>query len=214
MFTSRSEFRISSRSDNADLRLTAMGREASVVSDERWTHFSETKAQIDELSQLLENTRYTSNQWSRMGFQTRVDTSYRSGLDMLCVEGINIDSLIPHITSPNGITYTSSSFDPEIKKRVTIEAQYAPYVKRQSLMAEKFRREERMLLPSNMDYSAVHGLSTEERQALERVRPENIGMLRRIEGITPSGAVRIMMYLRKGRLLAATEDEVREMASV
>ncbi|KAL3703354.1 Mitochondrial Translation Optimization [Talaromyces marneffei ATCC 18224] len=214
MFTSRSEFRISSRSDNADLRLTAMGREASVVSDERWAHFSETKAQIDELSQLLANTRYTSNQWSRLGFQTRVDTSYRSGLDMLCVDGIDIDSLIPHITSPSGIAYTSASFDPEIKKRVTIEAQYAPYVKRQSLMAEKFRREERMLLPSNMDYSAVHGLSTEERQALERVRPENIGMLRRIEGITPSGAVRIMMHLRKGRLLTATDAEVREMAAV
>ncbi|OKL56836.1 Mitochondrial translation optimization protein 1 [Talaromyces atroroseus] len=214
MFTSRSEFRISSRSDNADLRLTRMGREASVVSDKRWTHFSETKAQIDELSALLDGTRFTSNQWSRMGFQTRVDTSYRSGLDMLCLDGVHIDQLIPYITTTNGGGYSASSFDPEIKKRVTIEAQYAPYVKRQSLMAEKFKREEKMLLPPDLDYSTVHGLSTEEKQALERVRPESIGMLRRIEGITPTGAIRLLMHIRKReRLSSENEDVIRELAA-
>jgi tRNA uridine 5-carboxymethylaminomethyl modification enzyme len=208
MFTSRSEFRISSRSDNADLRLTAIGREASIVSDKRWDHFSETKAQIDELSRLLEETRFTSNQWSRMGFQTRVDTSYRTGLDMLCLDGANIDLLIPYITAKNGSDYTATSFHSEIKKRVTIEAQYAPYVKRQALMAEKFLREEKMLLPPDLDYSNVHGLSTEEKQALERVRPESIGMLRRIEGITPTGAVRLLMHIRRMERLPADNENV------
>jgi tRNA uridine 5-carboxymethylaminomethyl modification enzyme len=215
MFTSRSEFRISSRSDNADLRLTSMGREASIVSDQRWAHFSETKAQIDELSALLDGTRFTSNQWSRMGFQTRVDTSYRSGLDMLCLDKIHIDQLIPHITAINNSGgYSASSFDPEIKKRVTIEAQYAPYVERQSRMAEKFNREEKMLLPPDLDYSTVHGLSTEEKQALERVRPENIGMLRRIEGITPTGAIRLLMHIRqRERLPRENETIIRELAA-
>ncbi|KAH8689644.1 glucose inhibited division protein A-domain-containing protein [Talaromyces proteolyticus] len=213
MFTTRSEFRISARSDNADLRLTAMGRAASVVSDKRWTHFSETKRQIDELQSLLDNTKFTSNQWSRLGFPTRVDTSYRSALDMLCLKGVYIDQLIPHIVSPNGTAYSTSSFPADIRKRVTIEAQYAPYVTRQNQMAEKFKREENMLLPADLDYTAVHGISTEERQILERVRPESIGMIRRIEGITPSGALRLMMHVRRLDRAATVDQDLATLTS-
>lgn len=197
MFTSRSEYRISTRSDNADLRLTAMGRAAGIVSDKRWQHFSETKAQIEELKTLLENTKFSSAQWSRKGFNTRVDTSIRSALDLLCLNGTDIDALIPHIESPTGTVYTPVSFPPEIKERVAIEARYAPYVKRQAIMAQKFQREENLHLPPDLDYSKVHGLSTEERQALERVRPESVGMARRIEGVTPAGALRLLMHVRK-----------------
>ncbi|KAL1992916.1 hypothetical protein VTN49DRAFT_3672 [Thermomyces lanuginosus] len=201
MFTSRSEFRISARSDNADLRLTPRGRVAGVVSDARWRHFTNTKAQIEELKGLLENTVMTSSQWSRMGFPTRVDTSFRSALEMLCVKQVSIDQLIPHIARPDGVGagYTPSSFPEEIKRRVTIEAQYAPYVRRQTLLAQRFAREENMQIPRDLDYSKVHGLSTEERHALERVRPENLGMARRIEGVTPAGALRLMMHLRRNR---------------
>ncbi|CRG88793.1 tRNA uridine 5-carboxymethylaminomethyl modification enzyme MnmG [Talaromyces islandicus] len=206
MFTTRSEFRISARSDNADLRLTAMGREASVVSDKRWEHFVETKGQIDHLWSLLKNTKFTSNYWSRLGFPTRVDTSYRSALDMLCLKGVSVESLIPHIESTSGITYSAASFPAEIRKRVTIEAQYAPYVTRQTLMAERFKREENMLLPADLDYSTVHGISTEERQILARVRPESIGMMRRIEGITPAGALRLMMHVRQTERLVEQPD--------
>ncbi|KAL1964223.1 hypothetical protein VTN77DRAFT_7181 [Rasamsonia byssochlamydoides] len=210
MFTSRSEFRISTRSDNADLRLTPMGRAAGIVSDKRWRHFSETKAQIEELKSLLENTKMSSTQWSRKGFNTRVDTSIRSALDLLCLNGTDIDSLIPHIESPSGTVYTPASFPPEIKERVAIEGRYAPYVERQAIMAEKFQREENLLLPPDLDYSKVHGISIEERQALERVRPESIGMARRIEGVTPAGALRLLMHVRKlgGR---AEESEAAAM---
>jgi tRNA uridine 5-carboxymethylaminomethyl modification enzyme len=212
MFTTRSEFRISARSDNADLRLTAMGREASVVSDKRWNHFAETKAQIDELWSLLENTRFTSNHWSRLGFPTRVDTSYRTALDMLCLKGVSVESLMPYIeSSARGTTYSASSFPAEIRKRVTIEAQYAPYVTRQNLMAERFKREENMLLPPDLDYATVHGISTEERQILGRVRPESIGMMRRIEGITPTGALRLMMHVRQTERLG--EERQQDIAS-
>ncbi|KKA23283.1 Mitochondrial translation optimization protein (Mto1) [Rasamsonia emersonii CBS 393.64] len=194
MFTSRSEYRISTRSDNADLRLTEMGRAAGIVSDKRWQHFTDTKAQIEELKTLLENTKFSSAQWSRKGFNTRVDTSIRSALDLLCLNGTDIDSLIPHIESPTGTVYTPASFPPEIKERVAIEGRYAPYVKRQAIMAQKFQREENLHLPPDLDYSKVHGLSTEERQALERVRPESVGMARRIEGVTPAGALRLLMH--------------------
>jgi tRNA uridine 5-carboxymethylaminomethyl modification enzyme len=195
MFTSRSEYRISTRADNADLRLTRMGREAGVVGDRRWSHFTDTEGQIRELERILENTKFSSFQWSRKGFPVRIDTSIRSGLDMLCLDGVEIDSLIPHIESATA--FNPASFPPEIRARVAIEGRYAPYVKRQMLMAKKFQQDENLLLPRDLDYSKVYGISTEERHALERVRPESIGMARRIEGVTPTGALRLLMHVRK-----------------
>ncbi|BDD56308.1 Mitochondrial Translation Optimization [Monascus purpureus] len=197
MFTTRSEYRISTRSDNADFRLTRMARDAGFVSDKRWNHFTDSEAEIKELQSLLANTRLTSSAWSRKGFKVRVDTSFRSALDLLCLDEVDIDSLIPHIESPSGTAYTPSSFAPEIRTRVAIEGRYAPYVKRQEAMARKFQQDENLLLPADLDYSKIHGISFEERQALEQVRPVSIGMARRIEGVTPAGALRILMHVRR-----------------
>lgn len=208
MFTSRSEYRISTRADNADLRLTRMGREAGVVGDRRWSHFIDTEGQIRELQNLLESTKMSSFQWSRKGFPVRVDTSIRSGMDMLCLDGVDIDSLIPHIESSTA--YSPASFAPEIRARVAIEGRYAPYVKRQALMARKFQQDENLLLPRDLDYSKVHGISTEERHALERVRPESIGMARRIEGVTPAGALRLLMHVRRSSPDLLNNDKLGE----
>ncbi|CDM37481.1 hypothetical protein DTO013E5_7717 [Penicillium roqueforti] len=197
MFTTRSEYRISTRSDNADLRLTRMARDAGVVSDKRWRHFSDTEAQIQELQTLLGNTKLSSSAWSRKGFKVRSDTSIRSALDILCLDGIDINTLIPIIESP-GKTYTQFSFAPEILTRVAIEGRYAPYMKRQEKMAERFQQDENLLLPGDLDYSQVHGISNEERQVLERVRPISVGMAKRIEGVTPVGALRLLMHVRRG----------------
>ncbi|GIC88566.1 tRNA modification protein MTO1 [Aspergillus udagawae] len=197
MFTARSEYRISTRSDNADLRLTRMARNAGVVSDRRWRYFTDTEAQIKELQDLLANTKLSSTIWSRKGFKTRTDSSVRSALDLLCLDGVDIDALIPHIESPSGMAYTPSSFDPIIRTRVSIEGRYAPYVKRQEAMARKFLQDESLILPPDLDYSKVQGISTEERQALERVRPVSVGMARRIEGVTPAGALRLLMHVRR-----------------
>ncbi|KAJ9483258.1 hypothetical protein VN97_g10147 [Penicillium thymicola] len=198
MFTTRSEYRISTRSDNADLRLTRMAREAGVVSDKRWSHFSETETQIQELQTLLGNTKLSSSAWSRKGFKVRSDTSIRSALDILCLDGTDINTLIPIIESPTGTAYTPSLFSPEILTRVAIEGRYAPYLKRQDKMAERFQQDENLLLPADLDYTQVHGISNEERQVLQRVRPVSVGMAKRIEGVTPVGALRLLMHVRKG----------------
>lgn len=195
MFTTRSEYRISTRSDNADLRLTRKAREAGVVSDQRWRHYSDTEAQITELQSLLANTKLSSTAWSRKGFRVRADTSIRSALEILCLDGVDINTLIPHIESG---AYTPASFAPDILTRVAIEGRYAPYLKRQEKMAKRFQQDENMLLPAELDYSLIHGISNEEKQALERVRPASVGMARRIEGVTPAGALRLLMHVRKG----------------
>ncbi|KAJ5715150.1 uncharacterized protein N7483_012331 [Penicillium malachiteum] len=197
MFTSRSEYRISTRSDNADLRLTRMAREAGVVLDKRWRHFTDTEAQIQELQSLLANTKLSATAWSRKGFKVRSDTSIRSALEILCLDGADINALIPHIESAYGISYVPDSFDPEIRTRVAIEGRYAPYLKRQEKMARRFQQDENLLLPADLDYSTIHGISTEEKQALQRVRPVSVGMARRIEGVTPDGALRLLLHVRK-----------------
>ena len=199
MFTTRSEYRITTRSDNADLRLTRLAREAGFVSDNRWRHFTDLEAQIHELQSLLERTRFTSATWARKGFKVRIDTSVRSALDLLCLDGVGVDALIPHIgtSSPASPAYTPASFAPTVQTRVGIEGRYSPYVKRQESMARKFQHEENLLLPADLDYSKIHGISTEEREALEYVRPVSVGMARRIEGVTPAGAVRLLMYARR-----------------
>lgn len=199
MFTTRSEYRISTRSDNADLRLTRMAREAGVVSDNRWSHFSDTEAQIQELQTLLANTKLSSSAWSRKGFKVRDDTSIRSGLDLLVLDTTDIDSLIPTMESATGTAYTAASFAPEIRTRVAIEGRYAPYLKRQEKMAMRFEKDENLLLAPDLDYSQVTGISNEERQVLERVRPVSVGMAKRIEGVTPVGALRLLMHVRKNR---------------
>ena len=204
MFTTRSEYRITTRSDNADLRLTRMAREAGIVSDKRWHHFTDIEAQIQQLQTLFENTRLTSSAWTRKGFKTRTDTSVRSALDLLCLDGVDVDSLIPHIqpqssstTTTASPTYTPSSFLPTVRTRVGIEGRYSPYAKRQAIMAQKFQNEENLSIPADLDYSKIHGISTEERQALEQVRPVSVGMARRIEGVTPQGTLRLLMHVRR-----------------
>ncbi|KAL5334807.1 glucose inhibited division protein A-domain-containing protein [Aspergillus crustosus] len=211
MFTARSEFRVTTRADNADLRLTRIAREAGIVTDKRWSHFSDTEGQIDELVSLLLNTKLSATAWSRKGIKVRLDGTYRSGLDLLCLDLVDIDSLIPHIDGPSGTAYTASSFAPEVRRRVSIQGRYAPYVERQERTALKFRRDETLFLPPDLDYTAIHGISTEERQVLQRVRPVSIGMARRIEGVTPEGALRLLLHLRKHgglsrEILAGTAD--------
>ncbi|EEP78240.1 tRNA uridine 5-carboxymethylaminomethyl modification enzyme GidA [Uncinocarpus reesii 1704] len=206
MFTTRSEYRISTRADNADLRLTEMGRAAGVITDKRWKHFSETKEQLVELQTLLENTKYPSTIWSRKGFRVHTDSSLRSAFDLLCLNNANIDTIIQHLTSPTGLPYTTDSFDPKIKARIAIEGTYSPYVKRQANSARIFARDEALLLPPDLDYSKIHGLSTEERHALERVRPESVGMARRIEGVTPSGALKLLLHVRRAGAWGSMED--------
>lgn len=196
MFTTRSEYRVSTRADNADLRLTAKGQAAGVISDKRWRHFNDTSEQLSRLQYLLENTKHPSVIWSRKGFHMRTDSNVRSAFEALCTHGVSIDDIIPHISTA-GEPYTPSSFSREVKDRVAIEGHYAPYIKRQAARVRMFARDESLQLPQDLNYSAVSGLSMEEKAALEKVRPESVGMARRIEGVTPTGALKLLLHLRK-----------------
>ena len=192
MFTSRSEYRMSARADNADLRLTAKGRDAGIVGDQRWRFFCDLSKGMHELQTLLEEHRMSSQGWIARGFHVHQDSSLRSAYDILRLTGVTMDSLstqLPQIMS----------FSPKVKERVGIKAVYAPYVAQQKAAIGLFERDEQLRLPTDLDYAGIHGLSTEEKRVLETIRPESVGMARRCEGVTPAGALRLLAFVQGAR---------------
>ena len=206
MFTSRSEYRMSARADNADQRLTRKGRHVGVVGDRRWDAFLDLSAEMQKLQQLLESTRFGSAGWSAKGFQVHHNSARRSAYDLLRLTGVSIDSLTTHVP-------LISSFSAQSKHRVGIEAVYAPYVLQQQASISVFERDEQLKLPVDLDYSNIHGLSFEERRVLEVVRPESVGMARRCEGVTPSGALRLLAYVRGAKEKRRRQSAWEEVAA-
>ncbi|KAL9015020.1 MAG: hypothetical protein Q9173_000352 [Seirophora scorigena] len=204
MFTSRSEYRMSARADNADLRLTTKGRNAGIVGDKRWRRFKSTVAGMKDLQTLLENIKLKPGEWITKGFQMDPLGRPRTAFDMLRVTGVSAASLLPHFSS-------IASFPPDIQNRVSIESVYAPYVKQQQAQINIFEREEALQLPHDLDYNRIHGLSTEERRALEIARPGSVGMARRCEGVTPSGALRLLAFVRRAKQVDRQQAMMEEI---
>ncbi|KAH6661260.1 glucose inhibited division protein A-domain-containing protein [Truncatella angustata] len=190
MFTSRSEYRMSHRADNADLRLTEKGREWGVVGDERWSHFTDTRAQMDELTERLQSYTLTAPNWIAAGFKARSDTKHRSALEILRLAGVKLSDLRDRIPEVDG-------YSAIIQSRVGIEAVYAPYVAMQRTEQALFAKDESLRLPTDLDYDSIIGLSFHEKAVLSATRPENLGQARRIEGVTPAGCVRLLGFVTR-----------------
>ncbi|KAI9714806.1 MAG: Mitochondrial Translation Optimization [Bogoriella megaspora] len=204
MFTSRSEYRMSARADNADLRLTRKGREAGVVGEKRWASFSDTIGEMEELQRLLENTKLSTSAWVEAGFPVSIDPQHRSAFELLRMSSVTTETLIPKIPE-------IKSFSPYVRERIDIEGVYEPYVAQQKASIASFLRDEKLHLPKDLDYENVSGLSVEEKAVLAKMKPESVGMARRIEGVTPHGALRLLAFV-KGESKARAQKEAWQLA--
>lgn len=201
MFTTRSEYRMSCRSDNADLRLTEKGRNAGIVTDKRWGSFTAARQDMIELQNHLDHDKIATQKWLSLGFNVRIDSTQRSGYDMLRLVGVDVD----HVLEKMGKSNVAANYDAKTKARVQIESTYAPYIAAQEKHARAFEKDEALSLPTDLDYDQVHGLSMGEKEVLKLVRPGSIGMARRTEGVTPAGALRLLKYVRRPKMMPENE---------
>jgi tRNA uridine 5-carboxymethylaminomethyl modification enzyme len=201
MFTSRAEYRLSLREDNADLRLTAVGRVLGCVDDERWGAFSRKRDMIETEIQRLKRT------W----INPRVFPAERA--EALFGQAIEREFSLADLLRRPQIRYPAIAAaaegavtDQAVIEQVEVQLKYSGYIDRQQVEIERQARHENLLLPEQIDYFEVRGLSIEVQQKLNAHRPETLGQAARISGVTPAALSLLRIHLKKRGLLARDEE--------
>ncbi|KAF0210939.1 MAG: mnmG [Methylocystaceae bacterium] len=190
MFTSRAEYRLSLRADNADERLTPRGLEIGCVGTDRASHHAARAARLQAARTLLQTRELTSAAARRHGLPVNQDGLRRSAYALLSFPDITLDRLASIWPELSGI-------DPQTAERIETEAHYAVYLDRQQADIDAYRRDERLALPDGLDYAAIAGLSAELRGKLSYLRPRTIGQAQRIDGMTPSALTLLAARARR-----------------
>lgn len=190
MFTSRAEFRLSLRSDNADQRLTPMAQELGIVSEERADAFESKMERLRDAEALLRGKSFTPTQVQSLGLAVNNDGVRRSGYQLLSFKDISFDLL-------KDLDPELADFDVETAHQLEREALYANYIERQKKDAELLKRDAAILIPEDFDYLGLSGLSNELQSKLLAVRPANIAQASRVEGITPAALTLILAKVRQ-----------------
>jgi len=189
MFTSRAEYRLSLRADNADQRLTPWGGARGIVGNARKTAFLAKTDRLNVSRETMRTLSLTPNEATKHGFAVRQDGIRRSALDLLALPQVDFTRL-------SQVWPELRAFRQDIVQQLEIDAQYSGYLDRQDADVLAFRRDEGRSLPANLDYRTVVGLSTEVRQKLEAVRPITLGQAGRIEGVTPAALTLVLAHVK------------------
>ena len=191
MFTSRAEYRLVLRADNADQRLTPIGINLGCVGAERRTAFGAKSAALTEARALAKSLTITPRQANAHGIKVNEDGQYRSVLDLLGYPNVGFDDLIRVWPQLDVLT-------PPVREQLEIDALYAGYLDRQEADIRTFQKDESLAIPADLDYAAIGGLSKELTDKLTAARPATLGQAGRIEGMTPAALTALLGHVKKG----------------
>ena len=190
MFTSRAEYRLLLRADNADLRLTEVGYNLGLVEAGRYETYSAKKIELEKVNKIVKNQYVTPNALSKIGVQINQDGKKRSAFDLLAYPNIDIDK-IDEIFDLNLKQYSN-----EILDQITTEAHYKGYLKKQESEIISLTKEEKVEIPTNLNYELIPSLSTEIVEKLTKIKPKNLSQASRIDGVTPAALSVILSYIK------------------
>ena len=196
MFTSRAEFRLHLRADNADQRLTGLGLAKGLVGEAREAAYRQKSEALQRGRAMLHGLSASPNEARKAGLTVNEDGKRRSAFELLSYPDIEVDHLTrlwPELTT----------IDPMIMEQVSIDAQYAVYLDRQKADIESVRRDEQRRIPDTIDYLAIPGLSMELRQKLDQYRPQTIAQAQAMDGMTPAAITLLLAVIRRGDLRKA-----------
>lgn len=200
MFTSRAEYRLSLRADNADVRLTPLGEELGLVGHERRKRFAEWSEQMAAARHSLQSLKLSPNEAAIQGLKINQDGVRRSGYDLLAYPDIDYARLVAIWPDALG------NFAARVREAIEIEASYAVYLGRQQNDIQEARREEDRRIPVDFDFGILPGLSIELRQKLSAARPANLAQAARVDGMTPAALTLLLVHLK--RLADEDRDQV------
>jgi len=195
MMTSRSEYRLLLRQDNADLRLTPIGYRIGLISEERYKKFEKKKREIEEEIKRLNNTYVPPSEKVNAFLQSKNSTPLKGGMklsDLLKRPELDYKSL-------EAIDENRPSLSFQVVEQVEITIKYEGYIKRQMQQVEQFKKLENRKLSKDIDYSSIQGLSAEARQKLDKIKPESVGQASRITGVSPADISVLLVYLEQRR---------------
>ena len=195
MFTSRAEYRLTLRADNADQRLTPLAIEAGIVSGARRKAFESKAAMLVEAAALVRGVTYTPKAAGALGIPVNADGQRRSIRDLLAFPNVDLktfEAAHPQI----------ADWPRQVREQIEIDAGYAGYLDRQASDAEALRREEALALPVDLDYAAIGSLSNEVREKLMQIQPRTLGQAGRIEGMTPGALTALLSHVKRTRVAA------------
>jgi tRNA uridine 5-carboxymethylaminomethyl modification enzyme len=190
MFTSRAEYRLLLRADNADLRITQRGVDIGLVGSGRHKVFAEKSIALNAARDALLSLNETPNSLRNHGFEINQDGIRRNGIEILSYQNVDYAKMSHAWPQLNGIR-------PDIIEQLEIEATYSSYLERQDADIKALRRDENLRLPADLEYNGIPSLSNEVCDKLSRVRPETIGQAARISGVTPAAITALLAYVKR-----------------
>jgi tRNA uridine 5-carboxymethylaminomethyl modification enzyme len=190
MFTSRAEYRLSLRADNADQRLTELGLAVGCVGPERARVWGEKENALAEGRALARSLKATPAELARRGLAVNQDGVARTAFDLLALAGVDMAKLA-------GLWPELGRLRPDVAEQIEIDARYRGYLERQDGDIRAFRADESLALPAELDYAALTALSMEVRQKLATVRPATLGQAARISGVTPAALTILLRHVKR-----------------